>query len=356
VEVEVVPETPTPEESSAPATPIWSMPDTEKSAATEAPIAAPALEPIPQPAEEPTPTPATHETPVVSPVPVTPEVVAAAIPPVPVVSPPTQTPQAESADDFRANLQAAAERKRRLQGSPAPAPASGGSRIARLPLYIVIIGLLGICLLGVGVTLFFVERSHEEPAVVIDTPTRPSLVNANYTPLTINLNSESLVQKLVGLMGSARSVTITPETPTGQMLAAAELGGELAPTSPGSFTRNLKEVAIGFDSDGEPYLVLRGSSYDSLFGGLLAWERSMSTDLAPLFGLPVLNSYREQPGVNPLATGPVFADEAIAGKSARVLRDEQGEDALVYTFLSNTVVVITTNRNSVLNVAPLIRD
>ncbi len=80
----------------------------------------------------------------------------------------------------------------------------------------------------------------------------------------------------------------------------------------------------------EPFLIIRSYNFDTLFSGLLDWEDTMPEDLAPLFGEPV-------------ATSTHFTDAVQNNKSTRILYDTAGNEVLLYSFISQNVVIITTS-------------
>lgn len=80
----------------------------------------------------------------------------------------------------------------------------------------------------------------------------------------------------------------------------------------------------------EPYLIIRSYNFDELFAGLLNWEKTMIEDLSPLFG--TLS-----------ATSASFTDAVQNNKSTRILYDTNGKEVLLYSFISQDMVIITTS-------------
>jgi hypothetical protein len=99
----------------------------------------------------------------------------------------------------------------------------------------------------------------------------------------------------------------------------------------GSFVRVLAPHMMFGSIRGEtnqPFIILQSTNFDVAFAGLLAWETSMSGDLAPLFGEPVV--------------GGRFTDALASNRSIRILRDTDGVERLVYAFVNKDLIVITT--------------
>lgn len=87
-----------------------------------------------------------------------------------------------------------------------------------------------------------------------------------------------------------------------------------------------------------PFIVIRSYNFDALFAGLLSWEKYMFADLTPLF----------------VSTSPIghtfFRDTIVNNKPARVLYDDTGKDVLMYSFINQDTVVITTGREALTKV------
>ena len=83
----------------------------------------------------------------------------------------------------------------------------------------------------------------------------------------------------------------------------------------------------------EPFLIIHSYNFDGLFAGLLQWEDTMPEDLSPLFG-------------EPMATSTHFTDAVQNNKSTRILYDTAGNEVLLYSFISQDVVIITTSGES----------
>ncbi len=79
-----------------------------------------------------------------------------------------------------------------------------------------------------------------------------------------------------------------------------------------------------------PFLVLRSYDFDALFMAFLSWEGYMYTDLAPLFGTAHI-------------TKQVFIDTILGNRSVRVLYDDSGRETLVYSFVNQNTIVITSS-------------
>jgi hypothetical protein len=129
--------------------------------------------------------------------------------------------------------------------------------------------------------------------------------------------------------------------------------GTLGLRADGSFIRGIREIAFG-GSSGEPFIVLTTASFDTAFAGMLGFEESMSADLSPLFGSPVSSSYNPEVRTDTQTSSAYFKDIIASNKNARLLVDENGDDRIVYTFIDKNTIVITTTREVLADVIPLV--
>jgi len=105
---------------------------------------------------------------------------------------------------------------------------------------------------------------------------------------------------------------------------------------PALLSRSLsKEFMLGIYSSisgvNTPFLIFTTNSYRQTFAGMFAWENAIFDDFYNLFGL----ESRESSGV--------FLDSIVNDKDVRVLKSTGGETVLLYSFVDENTVVITTN-------------
>lgn len=117
-------------------------------------------------------------------------------------------------------------------------------------------------------------------------------------------------------------------------------------TASPALLRSIKEISLG--SLGEsPYIVAKVTSFDTAFGGLLAAEENLSSDLSPLFGTEVDETF-DPDNQDFASTTPslpaFFVDDVVRNHDVRVLRDRLEAERIVYGFVSQNTVVITTDR------------
>lgn len=93
----------------------------------------------------------------------------------------------------------------------------------------------------------------------------------------------------------------------------------------------------------EPWVVFITTDSATAQGGMLAWEKTMSTDLAPWFGPAVQRSNKT--GIS------LFTDSIIAGHDVRTLTNDAGTERIMYGFIAPNTLLITTNTTAFLNLS-----
>lgn len=184
-------------------------------------------------------------------------------------------------------------------------------------------------------------------------------------------NSVSISLGLVAQLYVEQTATSTGAEP-GYVNAQTFLS-TLAPDAPETLVRDVSPIyLLGVHSFGvnQPFLILKVDSYAQGYAGMLAWEKTMKKDLAPLFnytpppkiGMPKQNPAAEPktdaegsaqaltvasstaistPEIPPLQTG--FTDSIVQNHDARVTVDTYGTIDFLWTFLDRQTLVITTN-------------
>ncbi len=165
---------------------------------------------------------------------------------------------------------------------------------------------------------------------------------------------------LLGTLASARSSVTLGAGQFAQWIIDAPIASVVAvldPRAPGTFVRSLQgDMMFGAYGDTKtPFIVVETSSFESGFAGMLAWEDSMSADLAPFFGDPVRKSY-ESGALTVDQTRPAyFKDHVVQNRDVRLLVDETGAERIIYTFVDETTIVISGNAETLDAVARKLR-
>lgn len=247
---------------------------------------------------------------------------------------------------------AAAEQERRAKRTPEEAETSGRRGIRPWLLG----GSLVLVLAGAGTlaAVFFFSGTDDTPERFVK-PTALFFVNDEIELATDDAAPRTLKQMLaqevdaVDLsLGSVAEIylTETDEAGTTRLLSAAAffeaLDASLRPAALRNLgTRYLFGVHV-FDGN-QPVLLVTVDSFEQVFAGMLEWEPVMSEDLAPIFG-PAIAPVRQSTSTPP--TPAPFEDAIIRNHDTRVLRDADGDIALLYAFPTRRTLIITTNEHT----------
>jgi|GEM_PF-3092209 len=245
------------------------------------------------------------------------------------------------------------------QMEPAQQPASENmafaTRAARFAVigFVLLSGALGV---GISMYLFQPETPAQEVVVVYEAP---SLVAAeSQVDLPLGTDQNTFMQELSAYVAqNAQTVQIYPSVQNAEGTRPAstqEILGALSWRMPGSFARSIRQLTFGATASA-PFLVLESTSFDVAFAGMLEWERTLSADLSPVFGAPVIESFDPSARTDTQVREAFFKDAVSSNKNIRLLLDEQGEDRIVYTFIDKDTILITTTREALSLLVPLVK-
>ncbi len=220
--------------------------------------------------------------------------------------------------------------------------------------------IVGAITLGVIVSFhFFTTTIAPNDSVSIAQP--PTLIMVTkQLPLTLTNNRSELLDGIHAILEQeTETVQIYPtalgERSREEAADAATILAVFDPNIDGTFTRSITALTFGGTGTAEPFIILKAAEFDTAFAGMLGWETNMSADLAPLFGSTVAKTLDPQARTTAENAGAFFVDGIIANRSARILYDELGLERLVYVFVDQQTILITTNRTAVERLVPNIR-
>lgn len=163
-----------------------------------------------------------------------------------------------------------------------------------------------------------------------------------------SISAETLLERINGIyrgqFGTSRLIDIEIKESSimeSRKISAERFFGIIAPGAPTSLARALgPDFVFGFKNS-EPkefFILTKVSSFNNSFDGMLRWERSMKNDLEKIFPMPELIFSVNEPSRN-------FEDLIIRNKDTRVLKDDFGNITLVYSFLDQENLLITTSES-----------
>ncbi|MDD5068044.1 MAG: hypothetical protein PHS53_01520 [Candidatus Pacebacteria bacterium] len=221
-------------------------------------------------------------------------------------------------------------------------------------------------LLAVGIVLFFhfeqkpvpiaETRIAENPILIADAEKIIPIPNLRRQNIISALQSEK--QTGTGEIGAVENIRFQTGDPlTKRDIPAGEFLGALSSTIPGNLSRSISPTyVLGMHSfkKNELFIILKVDSYQNAFAGMLTWEKTMFTELGPLF-------LDEAPKASDFAPGAKYGNgtwsDAIIGNSdSRAVEDkETGEFVFLYSFLDKNTILITSNEDTVKEVSNRIR-
>ncbi len=264
------------------------------------------------------------------------------------------------------------------QDRATPRPQAAATRKA--PVLAIIAGTLLLVVAAGGSYAAYLYIAARQVVPTISTKV-PSLVFADQTKKLTGTGTE-LMQALAvtatePLVSGDVLVTYITQEPTGEtgvIAGAPAPGGALIKalnlSAPDILLRNISEAStVGVTHQGSetrPFFILRVSSYERTFAGMLTWEPLMARDLALLYPLYPVDAPIEVPV--PLTTAssttatsapkniasttiapstPVqaasrirFEDTIVANRDVRVLRDTTGRSLLLYGYADKETLII----------------
>ncbi len=266
--------------------------------------------------------------------------------------------------------------------------------IAGIFLFVISLGV-------VGYIVFEKYGAQVFPDIVRGTASfaHPSIRSDKTTPIPIdtllpkNGITQSMLYKLGGSSLSTGAVALAIPTVTDSAGAAAMAETDvilkrLAPNAPSILSRSLAtSTVLGIYSGdvAEPFIVLKTSSYEGAFSGMLGWEDFMSDDLYTFMGitppsqsdvpqtttadqadaLPVVIGTSTEATTTPkkievVSTGPSrditkFIDRTIKNKDMRVIEDNTGKIHFLYGFANPSTIIITTSPETFFEVSSRLR-
>ncbi len=216
------------------------------------------------------------------------------------------------------------------------------------------------------VALSFIYLNEEKPPEIAEiAPAAFIAVDEEIELNTTGRSRQELMSALVLLktqtdlpIGLVRAIYPTKKTgtTTRQTLTSQEFVSTLSTEWPALLSRTVRpEFMLGIHSfDGnQPFLILKISSFEQAFAGMLEWERVIMRDLAPF----LIRQPRERtPGEGTTATTTGFlpsgfSDRTFGNRDARVFQNTAGDAQLLYSFLDRTTLIITTNESTLLEAA-----
>lgn len=126
-----------------------------------------------------------------------------------------------------------------------------------------------------------------------------------------------------------------------QKIAPNIFAGIIGPNMPSALARSFdSDYMYGIEDSNNPksFIIFKTSSYQQTFANMLRWETKMINDLNPILK------------INTDALGRPFTDQVLINKDVRAVTSPDGSIILLYGFLDNQTLVITTSAETFQNI------
>lgn len=220
-----------------------------------------------------------------------------------------------------------------------------------ISLILIILGIIGISL-----TYFFKNQNSDSTVKV---QTLPALITTEYKgELNISLVSkDKLISNLAEKLNDTQipvnnlyNVYLTTGTGTARrLITPAEFISNMKLQTPDIIARTLLPdfmVGMYLFERNLPFAILKTSSFENTYAGMLDWEKNLEQDFKGLFRLP---GYEKSGGIldelTP-TTAKKFEDGIILNKDVRLLHDENNNIILLYGIIDKETVVITVSETA----------
>ena len=179
------------------------------------------------------------------------------------------------------------------------------------------------------------------------TPLAPTTIftsSSVITPVSMPHTKQELIDTLKAAdQGGEPIIELSlPDTTTAAAPASQTIFDLIHASVATDFITSIRHTVVG-SYRAEPWVVFITTDTATAQGGMLAWEKTMSTDLAPWFGPAVQRSNKT--GIS------LFTDGMIAGHDIRSLTNETGTERIIYGFIAPNTLLVTTNTTAFLNLS-----
>ena len=224
-------------------------------------------------------------------------------------------------------------------------------KIIFFSLILVVVGVIGISV------FYFINRQSSSPTVQVQT--LPSLITAEYKD-ELNVNSilkdrfvSALSSKLNDIQIPANSlyetyITISTSTEK-RLITSSQFISLMNLRIPDMMRRTLlPDFMVGMYSFDKnlPFVILKTSSFQNTYSGMLSWETDLQKDFQILFRLP---GYENGGGILDLLTPTTtkkFQDGVIINKDVRILYGDDNNIILLYGIIDQQTIIITVSDNA----------
>lgn len=230
----------------------------------------------------------------------------------------------------------------------------------KVKIFYVVIGIIaGFLVIGgimaITYSLVFLKKKEDvnvsqvtvsKPFIRIEEESKIDINRKTSRDLLVDLNNEI---KNPPKTDGVRKIVFTSQD--GGTASLDEVLDKFGSRLPAELDRSLKRnmfTGINFiNGEGEPFFILFGESYDSLFAGSIKWEEDLPEDMSILFGK------------DPNATTTdkyLFKDVIIENRDARVLLDKDNKIRFFYSILEDNMLFFGNSQRTLKEILARLRE
>ena len=227
------------------------------------------------------------------------------------------------------SIQQAEHLKKSSTPSAASTPSESSKR--RTEFFLLFLGSLVLFILGtVGVWYAYNEFVSGAAVPIMTAPANRFISADTETNLTLTaVSREALINTIINAVGN---VPIGELKHINLSLSTSEFLQSLESRAPASLIRAFNPLFM-FGAFGESaFLIIKLTSFENAFAGMLAWEKNLGQDIGPLFATAK--------SLANLPPGSVFTDITDKNKDVRALASGD-QLVLLYSFFDNNMLIIT---------------
>ena len=221
---------------------------------------------------------------------------------------------------------------------------------------ILAIGASVLFVAGIGAVVFaFLSKS--QPAVVIQAPVKKDIISADSSiSLDITSLSSREIQNRINTYvvpskdnDSIEKIELTrQESGVTTDLSVLDMLSVIGANVPDVLSRSLipDQFMLGIWSGttkAEPFLIMRTSSEETAFPGMLQWEKTLEYDLEPIMG------------PDSILQGNIFVDQTIQNHDARELVKIDGSTVFFYTIVNGDTIIVAKSSDALSRILDKIR-
>jgi len=191
--------------------------------------------------------------------------------------------------------------------------------------------------------------SEKDISKSIITPDLVEKININ--DLNLNRVSTTLKERVdqsSTKLGQVKNIYLTDgQDITEQIISSTKFLSLIKANIPEEIERTIKNQYMfgmhNFDGN-QRFLILKTSSYDLTFAGMLSWENDLWQDFKEIFSLKSDTESEQTESVG--IEVKKFQDAVFNNKDCRIVKNSAGEIVFMYSIVDKNTIVITTNVNT----------